>query len=114
MKIESLDQAVDVSWNDEVTELAAPNATTIYARGCTGLTEAWERDRLIPLLTATGKSVSDVLATGCWDCHSWENCPMHVVFGVNSTEQIPKQWRSDAAIFIGLFDANILAKPVVA
>lgn len=95
-----------------LTELTAPNATRIDASGCTGLVEQFIDKKLIPLLTATGKTVGEVLSSGCWECHQWSNCPMHAVFGVNEIESVPKQWRSDAAIFVSLFDAGLIPCPV--
>ena len=81
--------------------------------GCTNLVEQWQSQRLIPLLTATGKTVEEVLATGCWECHDWTNCPMHVVFGVTEIAKVPKEWQKDASIFVNLFDGKCLVKPAV-
>ena len=89
-----------------------PNATVVTINDCPSLVENWIATRLTPLLTATGKTVEEVVATGCWECHEWANCPMHVVFGVNSVESVPKQWRSQAAIFVHLFDSRLIPCPV--
>ena len=90
-----------------------PEATGVDLSGCTTLIQKWTAEKLIPLLTAAGKSVSEVLATGCWECHTWSNCPMHAVFGVGSVTEVPSEWRQDAGIFVRLFDSEQLEKPVV-
>ena len=70
------------------------------------------KSEIVPaLLEAGGKPIRDVLGTGCWDCHDWSNCPMHAVFGVNSTGEIPAIWRPHAEVFVRLFDAGQLPKP---
>ncbi len=67
-------------------------------------------DTVLPaLLTAGGKRVEDVAAA--WECHTWENCPMAVAFGVTSEEQVPALYRPRARQFVQLFDANLLPKP---
>ena len=76
----------------------------------------WEQylAEVVPaFLTGGGKNLADVLATGCWDCHSWENCPTHAAFGAESLEQVPAHWRLEAARFIELFDAYAIPKPVL-
>ena len=91
-----------------------PNAEYVDLSGCTGITKKWIDERLVPLLTATGKTVKEILDTGCWECHSWDNCPMHAVFGVRSVSDVPMQWRKDAAIFVPLFDEDLIPRPTVA
>jgi len=65
------------------------------------------------LLAATGKTVAEIVGAGCWECHSWDNCPMHAVFGVKSTADVPPLWRAHAATFVQLFDAGLLPVPEV-
>jgi hypothetical protein len=82
--------------------------------------ETWQeyQDVLVPaLLTAGGKTLDEVLATGCWDCHSWENCPMATAFGVHSEEAAIKKAPLLAPRireFVRFFDAGLLKRPVVA
>ena len=38
---------------------------------------------------------------------------MHAAFGANNTDDVPKQYRAMACIFVCLFDSRLLAKPVV-
>ena len=90
-----------------------PNAAYVYLSGCTAAAQTWIETNLEPLLRATGKTVSDVIRTGCWDCHEWANCPMHEVFGTNSISGVPKEWRGVAAVFVGLFDAGLIPCPAV-
>jgi hypothetical protein len=76
----------------------------------------WEQylSEVVPaLLTAGGKTLAEVLATGCWQCHSWENCPTHAALGANSLAEVPAPWRLEAARFIELFDAGAIPMPVL-
>ena len=65
------------------------------------------------LLTAGGKSLEEVLATGCWDCHEWENCPMHVAFDIDSPGDAPPLLRGRVEEFVRLFDARLIPCPEV-
>ena len=70
------------------------------------------KSEIVPaLLTATGKTPAEILGTDCWECHSWNNCPMHAVFGVESIDGIPPLWRAHAATFVQLFDAKLIPAP---
>ena len=70
------------------------------------------KSEIVPaLLTATGKALAEILGTGCWECHSWENCPMHAVFGEKSIDDIPPLWREHASTFVQLFDAKLIPVP---
>jgi len=74
----------------------------------------WERylAELVPaLLTAGGKTLEEVV-TQAWDCHSWENCPMAVAFGVHKIADIPPLYQHEAAFFIQLFDAKQIPNPL--
>lgn len=40
--------------------------------------DAWQDTRSCRhFLTAGGKTLDEVAATGCWECHDWSNCPTH-------------------------------------
>ena len=110
MRYETNDKYVDISYRKDVTELVAPNAKRVDCRGCTGLIE-WFYPRLIPLLEGGGKKLEDILATGCWECHRWDNCPLHEAYGVYCINDLPQERRSDGAIFVSLFDSRLLPKP---
>ena len=76
---------------------------------------SWEQylSEVVPALCiAGGKSLEEIAAV--WDCHSWENCPMHVAFGVNSLKKIPALYRLEAERFIRFFDQKIIPNPIVA
>ena len=75
---------------------------------------SWERylSEVVPdLCIAGGKSLEEVAAV--WDCHSWENCPMHVAFGVNSIDEIPEMHRLEVERFVMFFDQKLIPRPVV-
>ena len=63
------------------------------------------------LLTAGGKTVEEVVASGAWDCHSWTNCPMAFAFGVHTEDEIPKLLQPRARQFIRFFDAKLIPCP---
>ena len=68
--------------------------------------------RVVPsLLTAGGKSLAEVVESGCWECHSWENCPMAVAFGVHSVNDTPLLLRPRVEQFVQLFDAKLIPQP---
>src|SRR5690349_9264242 len=47
-------------------------------------------DEVVPALLASGeKTIEAVLATGCWTCHKWENCPMHEALAINDASAAP-------------------------
>jgi hypothetical protein len=61
------------------------------------------------LLTAGGKTVDEVAQH--WDCHEWQNCPMHAAFGASRLSEVPEEWRERAELFVILFDAGALCRP---
>jgi hypothetical protein len=63
------------------------------------------------LLVAGGKTMAEIEASGCWDCHSWDNCPMHVAFDITDPAQGPPLLRGRIAEFIQLFDAKMIPAP---
>ncbi len=81
-----------------------PNTTTE-----TG--ETWKQylGEVVPaLLTAGGKSLSDVLIPQHWDCHDWENCPMAAAFQANGIGGVPILLKPRAEQFIRYFDAKLI------
>jgi hypothetical protein len=78
--------------------------------------ETWEqyREEVVPaLLTYGGKTVAEVLATGCWECHEWSNCPMHSALGIGSVDHAPLLIRPRVTEFVQYFDAGLIPKPKV-
>lgn len=130
MFYETNEKIVSISNRHDITELSAPNATRVNCYGCTGLTAldlpnatevncygctglvAWFAPKIVPLLEGGGKSINEIVASGCWKCHDWTNCPLHCAYGANSIDDLPAERRADGAIFISLFDAKMLACPV--
>ena len=72
------------------------------------------------LLTAGGKSLTEVVTPETWACHSWGSdekalgCPMAVAFDVHALRDIPALHRWQAARFVQLFDAQLIPMPAVA
>ena len=115
-----------------LTHIDAPRATDISARYCIFLTHInaplairmslfgcvylpqfaanYMRTRGIPLLTATGKTLQKI--SEHWYCHTWENCPMAFVFGVDTIGEVPEKYQKEACLFISLFDSRILPRPI--
>ena len=65
------------------------------------------------LLTAGGKTLESVLASGCWDCHSWKNCPMAIAFDIDSPDKGPPLLQARINEFVQLFDAKLIPKPTL-
>jgi hypothetical protein len=63
------------------------------------------------LLTSGGKTLKEVLETGCWQCHSWENCPMHAAFGIDSSEEAPPLLIPRVKEFVQFFDQGLIPEP---
>ena len=77
-----------------------------------GVTLGEFKSGIVPqLLTAGGKTVADVVASGAWDCHEWENCPMHVALGIDSEEKAPLLLRPWVSRFVQLFDSGLIPCP---
>ena len=102
--------------------LARANLAGAYLAGATlndttNITgEPWKEylASVVPaLLTAGGKSLKEVLASGCWDCHEWTNCPMAVAFGIDSPGKAPLLLRPRVEQFVRLFDAKLIPCPVI-
>ena len=73
--------------------------------------EKWETylaEVLPKLLVAGGKTVEQVMATGAWQCHQWDNCPMHAAFDIDSSADGPALLRPRIAQFVQLFDAQLI------
>ena len=64
------------------------------------------------LLTAGGKPLEEVASDKNWACHSWRNCPIAVAFRTNNTANVPEEYREAAGLFITLFDAKLIPRPV--
>src|SRR5690606_33899196 len=69
------------------------------------------RDVVPALLTAGGKTLDEIRASGAWDCHDWSNCPMHVAFGITDPSQGPPLLRGRIMEFITYFDAKMIPAP---
>ncbi|MDE2467315.1 MAG: pentapeptide repeat-containing protein, partial [Bradyrhizobium sp.] len=79
--------------------------------------EPWKDylEKVLPaLLTAGGKTIEQVVASGSWDCHTWQNCPMHEAFGIDDPSKGPLLLRPRIEQFVQLFDAGLIPCPVVA
>lgn len=92
-----------------------------YVKGITdntplpeGVTLGEFKTQIVPqLLTAGGKTVGEVVASGAWECHEWSNCPMHVALGIDSATKAPPLLRPWVERFVQLFDAKLIPCPVV-
>ena len=69
------------------------------------------RDVVPALLTAGGKTVKEIVDSGAWDCHSWDNCPMHVAFGIEDANEAPPLLRARVKEFVQFFDAKLIPVP---
>ena len=86
----------------------AKNLDTAYIE--TG--ETWRQyltETVPALLVAGGKTIEEV-AVG-WDCHSWDNCPMAIAFGVHTHEDVPVLFRPRAEQFVMFFDSGLIPRP---
>ena len=78
--------------------------------------ETWETylSVVVPqLLTSGGKTLKEVIETGCWECHNWANCPIAVAFGISEEEHRPVLLIPRIKEFIKFFDANLIPQPKV-
>ena len=76
--------------------------------------ELWETylEQVVPaLLTAGGRTLAEIVASGAWDCHSWVNCPLAVAFGVTAFSQVPPLHQPRASQFVQFHDARLLPVP---
>ena len=98
----------------EGANLGNANLEGAYLRGVrlpTGETLTEYIEQVVPTLcTAGGKTLEEVAAA--WDCHSWENCPMAVAFGVHRIDDVPIRYRPRVEQFVQLFDADQIPKPI--
>jgi hypothetical protein len=72
------------------------------------------RDVVPALLTAGGKTLEEVVGSGAWKCHSWENCPMAAAFGIDSADKGPPLLRGRIKEFVQFFDAGMIPNPLKA
>jgi hypothetical protein len=63
------------------------------------------------LLTLGGRSLTAVATS--WGNHTWSDCPMATVFGVQALCDVPECHRQAAALFVALFDGGHLPRPEV-
>ena len=72
-------------------------------------------DDVVPALLGANPTLplAHVVTEEQWACHSWSNCPMHAVFGVERLSDVPAVWRSHAELFIRLFDDRVLTLAMV-
>jgi hypothetical protein len=68
-------------------------------------------DTLPALLTAGGKSLESFRAH--WECHAWDNCPMHHAFDAVNEEACPVLLRPHVRQFVELYDARQIPWSVV-
>jgi len=65
------------------------------------------------LLTAGGKTIQEIVASGAWECHSWDNCPMAVAFSIKNQDEAPLLYRDRVREFVQLYDSGLIPCPVV-
>ena len=73
--------------------------------------ETWGRylNEVLPaLLTAGGRTLTEVLTPQHWDCHSWQNCPMAAAFATHNIDGVPLLLKPRAEQFIRYFDAKLI------
>lgn len=68
---------------------------------------------VVPFLLQSGKPLKEVMRKKVWECHSWDNCPMHAVFGASIPDKIPPQFRQIAREFIALYDGGMITREMV-
>jgi hypothetical protein len=73
--------------------------------------ETYISETVPALLTVGGRALADLRPA--FACHDWTNCPMAVAFGVHDIEKIPSLYRSEAALFVTLFDAGAITEELV-
>jgi hypothetical protein len=79
--------------------------------------ETWKQylaETLPALLTAGGKTLEAIIASGCWECHEWSNCPMATAFDVHSEFDAPILLRPRVKQFVQFFDAGLIPEPKAA
>ena len=73
--------------------------------------ETWGQylNEVLPaLLTAGGRTLTEVLTPQHWDCHSWQNCPMAAAFATHNIDGVPLLLKPRAEQFIRYFDAKLI------
>ena len=108
---------IDARWCKALTQIEAPNAVTaltteVPVLASITLDKYMERDGpMEKLLTAGGVSINRIVRSGAWDCHNWNNCPLHVAHGVNAVAELPEELQTEGARFLKLFDGGFLPRP---
>jgi hypothetical protein len=67
----------------------------------------WKTEVMPALLAAAPHAVS----AAAWNCHSWENCPMHEAFGIRTESEAPPLLRARVKEFVRFFDAGLIKGP---
>jgi hypothetical protein len=78
--------------------------------------ETWREylDHVVPaLLTTGGNSIAQIVESGAWQCHSWDNCPMAIAFNVHKPDDCPILLRPRVRQFVQLFDAGLIPVPLI-
>ena len=73
-------------------------------------------DEVVPvLLTAGGKTLEEIVATGAWEHHDWSNNPVAVAFDCDwpTGTGVPMLLRPRADQFFQLFNAGLIPCPVL-
>ena len=52
--------------------------------------------------------MTEVATAEHWDCHNWDNCPMHAAFNAADISEVPLLLRPRAEQFIQFFDAALI------
>ena len=78
--------------------------------------EKWESylSEVVPaLLVAGGRTMHEIVASDCWDCHSWDNCPMAFAFNIGNVSDGPILLRPRIEQFVQFFDVGLIPKPAL-
>ena len=76
--------------------------------------ETWRQylNEVVPAyLTAGGHALREIVKAGCWECHSWENCPTAFAFDTHNSNDVPILLWPRRDQFIQLFDAGLIPCP---
>jgi hypothetical protein len=72
---------------------------------------AWELYRLDPLAGICDEPEARKRAIAAWGHHQWTNCPMHAAHGYGKVGDAPEDKRVAVAVFVAVFDAELLPRP---
>jgi hypothetical protein len=88
--------------------LSGANLSDDAVINAAGETLGFWREQVLPALLAAAPSV---IPADAWQCHSWENCPMHAAFKISDAAQAPPLLRARVHEFVWLFDAGLISCP---